>query len=55
MVERGTDWTLAAVGALIVALVISAFFWPVDPNALNSPQALLSVYQGIYQGIAAPV
>lgn len=51
MVERGTDWTLAAVGALIVALVVGAFFWPVDPSALNSPQAL----SGAYQGIITPV
>ncbi len=48
MVERGTDWTLAAMGALIVALLASAFFWPVDPSALNSPpQALLDMYQRV--------
>ena len=47
MVDRGNDFTFAAMAALVVALVATAFFFsPVDPNALNSqPQALLNVYE----------
>ena len=47
MVDRGTDFTFAAMAALVVALVATAFFFsPVDPNALNTqPQALLNVYE----------
>jgi hypothetical protein len=48
MVDRGTDFTFAAMAALVVALVAGAFFWPVDPSALNSPpQALLNVYERV--------
>ncbi|MCC6982537.1 MAG: hypothetical protein IT535_04655 [Bauldia sp.] len=52
MVDRGTDFTFAAMAALVVALVVSALFWPVDPNALSTQQqALVS----IYERVASPI
>jgi hypothetical protein len=53
MVDRGTDFTFAAMAALVVALIATAFFFsPVDPNALNTqPHALLS----LYERVASPV
>jgi hypothetical protein len=45
MVDRGADFTLAAVGALVVALVVAAFLWPIAPANLDGtfPQALLNL------------